>query len=204
MKKNSKKRIYLFLLFAAIAIVAGTVLLFIFIPFEKNKQQATQEKILFDDEFETILEDSIAELSDFENLKGVQDESGTRGNNKTAAPQEEFFAEEELQMQPLNAKAVVGNLFEMVRPARTPLVINCKNLNKTFDFQWNTNAESVEVTLKDKKGRILLAREISQTGLQLRYEDYYKYLEVFWEMKAIFEDGTAEEKKGVLQMLVDD
>jgi len=130
-------------------------------------------------------------------------------NNKQYAKQEyssaeEYVAEEGDQMEPRNAKAVIGNLFEIVRPARTPLVINCKNLNKTFDFQWNTNAESVEVTLKDKKGRILLTQEVSQTGLQLRYEDYYKYLQVFWEMKAVFEDGTTEEKKGVLQLLVDD
>jgi len=119
----------------------------------------------------------------------------------------EEILEVETNEQPVFNKTLKmeGNYFEVVKPGKTPYIIQCNNLSKSFDFQWNANnTEKMEVVIKDKKGRVLLAREVTEDGLKLKYEDYYKYLELYWELNATFVDGATERKQGVLQLLVDD
>jgi len=204
MKKTVKKRNLLLIVFIAIALITGGVLLYVFNPFAEKKQIASPDEISMDEVETTPTDTAITDYFYIDISQLASNESKKSG--KMSTPEEEEFEPEIHRMDPHNniAKVIIGNLFEVVRPARTPFIISCKNLYKTFDFQWNTNAETVEVVLKDKKGRIILEKEIAQTGLQLKYEDYYKYLEIFWELKATFPDGTIEEKNGVLQLMVDE
>ena len=203
-KNTFQKRFYIITSFAAAAMVAGIVFLITFY-FSNNDKQLTAQDEIIKDEVQNVYIDSINELpypeyriSDNKDLASNE----PRKNKETEVIEEEL--ETQVQIQERNTAAkIVGNQFEMVKPSKTPYIVAIKNLNKTFNFQWNTNAEKVEVVLKDKDGKILLAKEISQSGLQLKYEDYYKYLELYWELKATFQDGTVEEKQGILQLMVE-
>jgi len=207
-KKTIKKRFYLISSIAAAAMVIGVISLIFFIDTNKDTYFAENQKNYKDNT--PIHQDNVSEQVISTNLNDKELVSNEMQNkNRPVIIPTEIEQEEEteipIQIQQYNtaAKIIEGNLFEVVKPAKTPYIILCKNLNKTFDFQWKTNAEKIEVVLKDRAGKILLAKDISQTGLQLKYEEYFKYLEIYWELKATFQDGTTEEKFGILQLLVD-
>jgi len=207
-KKTIKKRFYLISSIAAAAMVIGVISLIFFIDTNKDTYFAENQKNYKDNT--PIHQDNVSEQVISTNLNDKELVSNEMQNkNRPVIIPTEIEQEEEteipIQIQQYNtaAKIIEGNLFEVVKPAKTPYIILCKNLNKTFDFQWKTNAEKIEVVLKDKTGKILLAQDISQTGLQLKYEEYFKYLEIYWELKATFQDGTTEERFGILQLMVD-
>jgi len=204
-KKRFQKRFYLITSFAAAAMVAGFVFLFAFFNL-KNDTSATAQAEPPTEEIEVVIQDTLSEsvspVNHMEVYKNMAN-NDERRNNKSVEFQEEETEVEVQIMERNTAARTVGNQFEMLKPAKTPYVVSVKNLSKTFDFQYNTNAEKVEVVLKDRSGKVLLAKEISQTGLQLKYEDYYKHIEIYWELRATFQDGAVEEKQGILQLMIE-
>jgi len=203
-KKNTfQKRFYIITSFAA-AMVAGIVFLFAFY-FTNNDKQFTAQDEIINEEIQRVYQDSINELPYPEYR--INDNKDLASNEPRKNKEPDVIEEEtevQVQIQERNTAAkIVGNHFEMVKPAKTPYIIAIKNLSKSFDFQYNTNAEKMEVVLKDKSGKILLDKEILQSGLQLKYEEYYKHLEIFWELKATFQDGTTDVKFGILQLMVE-
>ena len=210
-KKTFRKRLYIATSFAAAAMISGIVFLLIFINPEKNNSITAQEKnienIINPD---TVNEQVPVMHKNFENdlaeneLSEKNMQQNKNKSKKLIPDNDEEIIELPVQIQHQNmAYKTEANLFEMVKPAKTPYIVLYKNLDKTFDFKWKTNAEKVEVALKDKSGKILLEKDVSQTGLHIKYEDYYKYLEIHWELKAIFQDGTTEKKTGILQLMTD-
>ena len=200
MKKNcNQKKIYLLVLLAIAALLVGIALFFVFRTTEDKSQLTTQEHISLEDIEYDLYVPAESETVDSDKSDLVY--KGSKGGTKES---EEYLTPEMEQMPTYNKGAKYeGNYFEVLRPAKTPFIVVCRNLYKTFDFQWASNAETIEVILRDRNGRVIMDREITEAGLQLKYEDYYKFLEVFWELKATYADGTSETKVGVLQLLVD-
>ncbi|MCL2167822.1 MAG: hypothetical protein FWH59_01705 [Lentimicrobiaceae bacterium] len=204
-KKSFQKRIYFITSFAAAAMVAGIVFLIAFY-FSNNDKKFTAQDEIIKEEIQNVYQDSISELPKPENRFIDNKELANnelQGRNKLVSQIEE---EEETEIQILHKNTALKteiNLFEMVKPYKTPYIVEVKNLEKYFDFKWKTNAEKIEVTLKDKKGNILESKEVLDSVYQIKYLDYYKYLEIYWEMKATFQDGTEEKSTGVLQLMVD-
>jgi len=204
-KKTVQKRFYLITSFAAAAMVAGVVSLIAFYYVKNDTRTMAQTETTKEKTEETTQDDDseifTSEKQIIEN-KNLANNETKKVDETVGGNEEETEVQVQIEQHQTAAKTV-GNQFEMLRPAKTPYVVAVRNLSKTFDFQYNTNAEKMEVVIKDKKGNILLNREISQDGLQLKYEDWYKYLELHWELKATFKDGAVDEKQGILQMLID-
>jgi len=210
--RPANKRFYLITSFAAAAMIAGVVCLLVFLNPEKTNNfiaQGDTDK----DSMQNITSDTINEplpliqnisKNDLADNELQNTNVPLRKNNSDATIPEEEEQELQIQIQHQNmARKIEANLFEMVKPAKTPYIVSCKNLEKTFDFKWNTNAEKIDIVLKDKNGKILLTKEVTQNGFSIKYLDYYKYLEIRWEFKATFESGETATQKGVLQLMVE-
>jgi len=209
-KKTNKNRFYLITSVAAAAMVAGIVFLFIFIGSKKDNYLATDPKI-DKEEIQDVSQDTIDErivpIHPNHDKKELANHEPREKNEPivTHTPEDnEEETEIQVQVQHRNtAKKSEANLFEMIKPTKPLHAILCKNLDKTFDFQWDTNAEKIEVTLKDRTDKILLTQEVTQNVLSIKYADYIKYKNIHWELKATFKDGKTEEKNGVLQLLTE-
>ena len=135
-------------------------------------------------------------------LASNETEKNSTSHTTSKPVDKEEETEIQVQVQHKNtAEKSEENLFEMKKPAKTPYVVLCKNLDRTFDFQWNTNAGKTEIILKDKNGKTILNQEVTQNVFHIKYADYIKYEDIQWELKAIFEDGKTEVRRGVLQLI---
>jgi len=204
-KKSFQKRFYTITSFAAAAMVAGIVFLITFY-FSNNDKNFTAQDEIIKEEIQNVYQDSINELPKPESKFNDNKYLANNELQETNKPASQIEEEEETEIQILHRNTALkteGNLFEMVKPYKTPYIVGVKNLDKYFDFKWKTNAKKIEVTLKDKNGNILESGEVLDSVFQIKYLDYYKYLEIYWELKATFQDGTEEKNTGVLQLMVD-
>ena len=203
-KKTQRKRIYLMSVLSLAAMITGVVCVFTF----GNLEKETPFTPTFVNQ-QDIQPDSINKQISPINQNDYQDEIADNEpksrpepiEKQTPAPENkevEHIVKTEYKNTATQSEA---NFFEVIRPPKTPYRILCKNLDKTFDFQWNTNAEKIEATLKDKNGNTLLIKDVTQGELIFKYADYIKYQEIFWAFKATFSDGTTEEKQGVLHLM---
>ena len=205
-KKSARNKFYLIAALAAAAITVGVVALIFFNSVYKEFRPVAHQETYKDSE-QTIFQDEISEetFSTNSDNKALasNDAQETNKSNTTSTPvDKEEETEVQVQVQHKNtAKQLEANLFEIVKPAKTPYIVLCKNLEKTFDFQWNTNAEKIKVTLKDKTGKTLLTQEVTENRCSIKYADYIKYEDIHWELKAIFENEESEVRYGVLQLI---
>ena len=203
-----KKKLYLITSFAAAAMIAGVVFLLVSINSENNNITAQGEDVehIIDVNSDTINEEILVILKNFKN-ELAENEHQNIPQNKIEIETPSLDNEEEtielpVQIQHQNmAYKTEANLFEMVKPTKTPYIVLCKNLDKTFDFKWKTNAEKVVISLKDKNGVTIFTNEVSQAVFSLKYADFIQYKEIEWELKATFKDGKTEEKGGILQLI---
>jgi len=204
-KKATRNKFYLITTLAAAAITVGAVFVVFFNTVNKEYRPVAHQET-YEEIKQTISQEEINEETFPTNLNNKEfasnDAQEKKESKTTTTPvDKEEETEVQVQIQHKNtAKKSEENLFEIIKPAKTPYIILCKNLEKTFDFQWNTNAEKIEITLKDKTGKILLNKEVSQNTWSIKYADYIKYEDIHWELKAIFEDEETAVKRGILTL----
>jgi hypothetical protein len=217
-KKTNRRKFYLLFSLSLAAMITGMIFIFFFKSPDKdnltiiaNEQNFQKDSLLFLVHhlapYEQII-DSLREQISSINQNDFYDKLvDNKSTNKKEFIEiyEEKKPEIKTQIQYKNtASQSEANIFEMIKPVKpsnVPYVILCKNLEKTFNFKWNTNAEKTEIVLKDKHGNILLTNDIAQDGFSFKCADYIKYGKIYWEIKATFTDEETDVKRGILQLM---
>jgi hypothetical protein len=205
-KKNPRNRFYLIASLVAAAIMVGVVCLIFFNSVNKDYNPVAHQENYKDNKH--ISQDEIAEETFSSNVNNKELANNETQESKSNTTSKSIDKEEETEIQAQTkhrntAEKSEKNLFEMLKPAKTPYVVLCKNLERAFDFQWNTNAETIEVVLKDKNGKTILNQEVTQNVFHIKYADYIKYEDIHWELKATFENGEIEVKRGILKLITE-
>jgi len=214
-KKTKTKRIYLTSILAAAAMITGVVCLFPFIGDEEKPLPSfvnEQNGRMADSTDAPITPQGIYydEMAD-NNADNEPENENKPIEIQPVVPKEESPVMEAKTQYKNTASQTEANFFEVTRPSKkpdgVPYMIGVSDAilrekpETTFDFQWNTNAEKVEATVKDKNGNILITKDITQGDFKLKYADYFQYQDIFWEIKATFYDGETEVERGFLQLL---
>lgn len=94
------------------------------------------------------------------------------------------------------------NAFSMVKPNKTPYRLVCKNLDKSFLFQWEAvNAKKVEFTLRNDQQRVIVEKkELTSNSYSLLFRDVAAYSVLYWKVKIVFEDNSTTQKTGRIEI----
>lgn len=104
--------------------------------------------------------------------------------------------------QQKHASSSMTNSCEMIKPNKTPYRILCKNLNKTFVFQWKAqNASSAHFIIKNENNKTLLDKnEPFFDTYSFKYSDFQLETPLSWQLVITFEDGSKMSHSGILDI----
>lgn len=96
------------------------------------------------------------------------------------------------------ATQTAENTFSMLKPDKSPYRILCKNLDKSFSFQWQaTHAKKTEFILMNDKQVVLYEKtEAYFSSYSLSFRNVMEYNTLYWKVKIVFEDNTSAQKSG--------
>lgn len=96
----------------------------------------------------------------------------------------------------------VENSLSIIKPAKSPYTILCKNMEKELFFQWqNTTAKSVTFRLFNSKNEVIITKsDPTMRSFALLFKELKKEKKIFWEVKVVFEDGTSDMKTGRIEI----
>lgn len=121
-------------------------------------------------------------------------------DNETSDPNDATYTSQTLERQ--YARMQTANILTVTKPGKSNYVVLCKNLEKTFDFEWESdNVQSLHLTIKDVQGRSLVDfSDKTANHFSLKYSDIYPNQKVNWSLTAIFSDGTQQTRSGQIQI----
>lgn len=94
------------------------------------------------------------------------------------------------------------NYLSVTKPAKSSYNINCKNLDRTFDFAWQAgNVQSLHFWVADANGKVL-AETTDKTATQypLSCRKAYPRQQLTWTLKVVHLDGTSETRSGIINI----
>lgn len=130
-----------------------------------------------------------------------QTETETETNTSSASsPANEYhtgFSEEKHY-----ASKTETSSLSMVKPAKTSYAILCKNLDKSFVFEWTaTNVQSLRLCIKNSQGKTI-AETTDKEALryELPYRSIYPEKQLSWSLVVNYKDNTQEQRNGQIQI----
>lgn len=184
----------------AILIVVGTFLFFsnensTLIGHETQPHQTVAEDST-DKSNATLTDTSLMQTHRTDRVEPLQEEpqlSENKSSEESRAP-----LSVEVSEKSTAATQSVENAFSMVKPSKTPYRIICKNLDKSFVFQWETvNAKKIEFILMNDQHKVIVEKkELNLNSFSLMFRDVAVYSVLYWKVKIVFEDNTTTQKTG--------
>ena len=94
------------------------------------------------------------------------------------------------------------NALRMVKPSKSSYAVLCKNLDKSFAFEWTADAvRELLFSVTDAQGRrIASVTDATAEKFSLKYKDIYPERQLTWELNVVFQDGSRETKRGKIQI----
>ncbi len=90
------------------------------------------------------------------------------------------------------------NSLNVVKPNKSNYLVLCKNLDKTFVFEWNaSNVQKLHFTVKDASNKVIA--EITDTNTkryELSYRKVYPEKQLIWKLAVTYKDGSKDEQSG--------
>lgn len=94
------------------------------------------------------------------------------------------------------------NSLNVVKPNKSNYLVLCKNLDKTFVFEWNAcNVQKLHFTVKDASNKVIA--EITDTNTkryELSYRKVYPEKQLIWKLAVTYKDGSKDEQSGQINI----
>lgn len=208
---NRKRHIRLYITAAAavLAILLASTIYLLLRPTPNDKFLAHQEETVTDTLATTQTQNEILiaeneKPQQHDNMaadEAQQTETETETNTSSASsPANEYhtgFSEEKHY-----ASKAEANSLSMVKPAKTSYAILCKNLDKSFVFEWTaTNVQSLHLSIKNSQGKTI-AETTDKDALryELPYRSVYPEKQLSWSLVVNYKDNTQEQRNGQIQI----
>lgn len=130
-----------------------------------------------------------------------QTETETETNSSSASsPVNEYHTG--LSEEKHYASKAEANSLTMVKPAKTSYAILCKNLDKSFVFEWTaTNVQSLRLSIKNLQGKTIAETTDKEAfRYELPYRSVYPEKQLSWSLVVNYEDNTQEQRNGQIQI----
>ncbi len=149
------------------------------------------------DEFDTTKTETSVKQSSHTDEKELWSEEPQLSDNNLPAERGEPLHVEVLEKSTATTQSAANN-FTMLKPSKTPYRIICKNLDKSFVFQWETvNAKKIEFILMNDQHKVIVEKkELNLNSFSLMFRDVAVYSVLYWKVKIVFEDNTTTQKTG--------
>lgn len=130
-----------------------------------------------------------------DNAPAIQQKSSNT-SEETVAPEETIHTSQVMEKQ--YAKTQIANNLTVIKPNKDNYRILCKNLEKSFNFEWTaTNVQNLHFTVSNAQGKVLAELlDKSATQYALTYSKIYPERQLNWTLKIVFEDGTSVRRHG--------
>lgn len=208
---NRKRHIRLYITAAAAvaAILLASTIYLLLRPTPNDNFLAHQEETVTDTLATTQNEILIAENEtpqQHDNMAAdeaqqTETETKTETNSSSASsPVNEYHTG--LSEEKHYASKAEANSLTMVKPAKTSYAILCKNLDKSFVFEWTaTNVQSLCLTIKNSQGKTIAeTTDINALRYELLYRSVYPEKQLSWSLIVNYKDNTKEQRNGQIQI----
>lgn len=90
------------------------------------------------------------------------------------------------------------NNLNVVKPNKSNYLVLCKNLDKTFVFEWNeSNVQKLHFTVKNASNKVIAEVTNNDTKrYELSYRKIYPEKQLTWKLAVTYKDGSKDEQSG--------
>ena len=194
-KRKSRLRVVLAMA-ASLALVMAVALFVLFRP------DSTDQKFVKNDTDSTAVtnsqpktEKNLAQSAP-QQKNTTNPQSANETDNETVMPDEVTYTSQTLEKQ--YARTQTANNLTVTKPGKSNYAVLCKNLEKTFDFEWESdNVQSLQFTVKNAQDKTIVSfSDQNAKRYSLKYRDIYPDRKVSWSLTATFADGTQQTRTG--------
>ncbi|MBR4535568.1 MAG: hypothetical protein IKO62_02790 [Bacteroidales bacterium] len=94
------------------------------------------------------------------------------------------------------------NSLSITKPNKSNYLVLCKNLDKTFVFEWNaSNVQKLHFSVKDASNKVIV--EVTDTDTkryELSYRKIYPEKQLTWKLAVTYKDGSKDEQSGQINI----
>lgn len=134
----------------------------------------------------------------------VENETSTAKTNTTETPSSipsNEYHSVQVEERHYAATQETNNL-NVVKPNKSNYLVLCKNLDKSFVFEWTaTNVQSLCLTIKNSQGKTIAeTTDINALRYELLYRFVYPEKQLSWSLIVNYKDNTKEQRNGQIQI----
>jgi hypothetical protein len=194
--------------FAAAAVLValvGVALFLLFRPDQNDNNFAQQEGKRIESKAKTKNLSSEASKEIEQTNKTRKDDLSSKNNTEDVqsgssdAPTNTFTTQ---KIEKNYAATQEANNLSMVKPGKDNYRVLCKNLDKTFIFEWlASNVKTLHFVVTDSKGKTIAeTRDVTANHYSLKYSDIHPEQKLTWSLDVTFKDGAQERRNGQIQI----
>ena len=124
----------------------------------------------------------------------------TEGGDKDMTAPEVNYNSQVLEKQ--YAHTQTANLLKVLKPGKNDYRVLCKNLEKSLNFEWETeNIQSLRLMVKNTQGKLIAeTNDPSAKHFSLTYKTVYPEKQLDWHLQVTFRDGKQETRSGQVKI----
>lgn len=134
----------------------------------------------------------------------VENETSTAGTTTTetpsSTPSNEYYSTQVEERH--YASIQEANSLSITKPNKSNYLVLCKNLDKTFVFEWNaSNVQKLHFTVKDASNKVIAeVTDAATKRYELSYRKIYPEKQLTWKIFVIYKDGSKDEQSGQINI----
>jgi hypothetical protein len=134
----------------------------------------------------------------------VENETSTAATTTTetpsSTPSNEFHSGQVEERH--YASTQEANSLSITKPNKSNYLVLCKNLDKTFVFEWNaSNVQKLHFTVKDASNKVIAEITDADTKrYELSYRKIYPEKQLTWKLAVTYKDGSKDEQSGQINI----
>ena len=199
-RRKSRMRV-VWAMAASLALIIAVALFVLFRPdstdpkFAQNNSDSTAVTTT-----QPKTDQNLAQSAVQQKKTGSNHQPAEETDNGTADSDGASYTSQTLEKQ--YARTQTANKLTVTKPGKSNYAVLCKNLEKTFDFEWESeNVQSLQFTVKDAQGKTIVSfSDPTAKRYFLKYRDIYPNQKVSWSLTATFADGTQQTRVGQIQI----
>ena len=134
----------------------------------------------------------------------VENETSTAKTNTTETPSSipsNEYHSVQVEERHYAATQETNNL-NVVKPNKSNYLVLCKNLDKTFVFEWNaSNVQKQHFTVKNASNKVIAEVTNNDTKrYELSYRKIYPEKQLIWKLAVTYKDGSKDEQSGQINI----
>ena len=191
---------------ASVTAILAITLLWLLRPSDSNPYVADNRS----DKTTVLSGQKHAENRTFEPENGVREAGQPAEQPETGAFEGKDYSSEAVEhSEEYTAKVETANyashaVHRLVvrKPAKSPYMVLCKNLERNFTFEWDADSvQSVRLTVTNSNGgNVADITEKNKGSYSLKYQELYPERQLFWKLQVVFTDGLQETRIGQIKI----